>query len=312
MSTGYNTITQFLLERNREQTQLFCSPDATLSRRKYRSEHPTEIAALKCMDGRLNLAVMTETPMGIIQPFRNIGGRFDLGWPYFGQVVEEWVRYSVSSGRNCLVLVTYHFSRGDAHRGCKGFGYDTEAAKEYVTGLKKQIETVYGTKHSVVYPIQVGIETDDDALVLHGEDGRVFDLSREPMMHEDELRYRVRQLYPDMRAEIVDDLLPLLFGNLRHIAEVRRSQRPITEVEHGEQIVAVGRGFDWIHVPNKAFIIGPYSYNLGEPIATAGKLLWDNVESGRVNKDEGLVLLTSGVYRDEAGPEMLRAAEKAR
>ena len=47
------------------------------------------------MDGRLNLALMTETPPGIVQPFRNIGGKFDLGWPYFGILMREWVDYAV-------------------------------------------------------------------------------------------------------------------------------------------------------------------------------------------------------------------------
>jgi hypothetical protein len=25
-----------------------------------------------------------------------------------------------------------------------------------------------------------------------------------------------------------------------------------------EQVLAVGRGFDWLHIPNKALIVGPY------------------------------------------------------
>src|SRR3989344_9610706 len=37
-------------------------------RRIHRKRHPTEIAALKCMDGRLHLPKMTETPPGIIPP----------------------------------------------------------------------------------------------------------------------------------------------------------------------------------------------------------------------------------------------------
>ncbi|NWF73057.1 MAG: hypothetical protein HXY51_08495, partial [Nitrospirae bacterium] len=48
--------------------------------------------ALKCMDGRLNLSVATNTPPGIIEPIRNLGGRFDLGWPHFGEVITEQVQ----------------------------------------------------------------------------------------------------------------------------------------------------------------------------------------------------------------------------
>ena len=101
---------------------------------------------------------------------------------------------------------------------------------------------------------------------------------------------------------------------MRHVTQVRRSQRPITDIvhkvifmrnatnpsyilvfspvlpsralllpiwtavqsqstqplsdplklltrdstPHQEQVLAVGRGFDWLHIPNKALIVGPY------------------------------------------------------
>ncbi len=71
-------LIEFLLNHNKKQSTLFCDPDAVLSRNQYRSRHPTNVAAMKCMDGRLNLSIMTQTPHGIIQPFRNLGGVFDL------------------------------------------------------------------------------------------------------------------------------------------------------------------------------------------------------------------------------------------
>lgn len=58
----------------------FRSPEAWLARERYLSEHPTAIAVLKCMDGRINIPVVTNTPIGILMPFRNLGGMFDLGW----------------------------------------------------------------------------------------------------------------------------------------------------------------------------------------------------------------------------------------
>ncbi len=91
-----SNLEKTLLDHNREQSAEYCSPDADLWRRKYRIEHPTEIGALKCMDGRLNLAVITQTPPGIIQPFRNLGGQFCLGWPFFQEVIDEWVNYAIS------------------------------------------------------------------------------------------------------------------------------------------------------------------------------------------------------------------------
>lgn len=124
-------IAQFLLKHNKSQSEIYSSPDETLARRQYRALHPTEIAALKCMDGRLNLPLMTKTPWGIIQPFRNVGGIFDFGWPFFGQLIQNWIGYSVEKARDCLILVTYHWSKGDPHRGCKGFGYDVARARAY-------------------------------------------------------------------------------------------------------------------------------------------------------------------------------------
>jgi hypothetical protein len=53
--------------------KIFRSPEAWLSRERYLSEHPTAIAVLKCMDGRINIPVATNTPTGILMPFRNLG-----------------------------------------------------------------------------------------------------------------------------------------------------------------------------------------------------------------------------------------------
>jgi hypothetical protein len=89
------------------------------------------------------------------------------------QVLDSWVSSKISSGRRCLALVTYHFSKGDKHRGCAGHGYDTAAAREGACQLASQIEKVFGSNRSSVYPIVVGIETDEDSLIFHGENDKV-------------------------------------------------------------------------------------------------------------------------------------------
>lgn len=103
-----------LLSLNREHSALFTSEQ--LRRLQYRGRYPTEVAALKCIDGRVDLPNTTGTPMGIIQPFRNLGGKFDFGWPFFQEVFGQWVKYGIGKGRDCLVLLTYHFSRGEKRR----------------------------------------------------------------------------------------------------------------------------------------------------------------------------------------------------
>jgi hypothetical protein len=92
-------IIDFLLSHNRKQSELYAifslnlqkyvtctvdphahfdseslrytSPDAEGSRVLYKSQHPTDICALKCMDGRLNLSIITQTPAGQ-QPMSSI------------------------------------------------------------------------------------------------------------------------------------------------------------------------------------------------------------------------------------------------
>ncbi len=302
-----NTGIDYLLDLNERHSRAFI--DLAMERRRYRGEHPTEIAALKCMDGRLNLPVMTQTAVGIIQPFRNLGGKFDLGWPFFQATLDTWVQYSIKRGRHCLVFVTYHFARGDTHRGCRGFNYDTNAARDTAINLKNQFERIYGK--GAVVPILCGIETDLDALILHGEDGRVADLAemREGLTGV-ELEGFLRSLYPSMPQRIFRDLIPLVEGNIRHARMTRDSNRPIEEAEHKEWVLGIGRGFDWLHAINTAFIVGPFDPNLSDAIGTAAVLLKANIDDARVDSS-GVVLMTSAAHRD-VGPEYELAKEKAK
>src|SRR3989338_5682408 len=132
---------EYLLALNKCHSTLFVN--SARERKHYRAIHKTEIGALKCMDGRIHLPTMTKSPLGIIQPWRNLGGRFDLGWPNFQSSIANWVSYAVDHGRDCLLLVTYHFSRGDTHRGCRGFNYDKVLAQHETAQLVDQFDHVY-------------------------------------------------------------------------------------------------------------------------------------------------------------------------
>ena len=303
-----NSGIDYLLDINARHSQAFM--DLAIERRRYREDHPTEIAALKCMDGRLHLPVMTQSTLGIIQPFRNLGGIFNLGWPFFQAAIDQWVDYSINRGRHCLVFVTYHFARGDTHRGCRGFGYDTDAARDAAFKLKTQFDSVYGLGGAVT-PIVCGIETDLDALILHGENGQFIDLANiQQECSQLELEEMLRSLYPSMPERVIRDLIPLVQGNIKHISEIRAVNRPIEDAEHKEWVLGVGRGFDWLHIINTAFIVGPFDPNISVAIETAAKLLKNNIDENRVDPS-GVVLLTSGVYRDRAGSEYHLAKQKA-
>ena len=109
------------------------------------------------------------------------------------------------------------------------------------------------------------------------------------------------------------DLLPLLRGNLDHIAQVReqaaRHERRL-DIEHREWVICVGRGFDFLHTPNLALIIGPYSPDLADPLRKAAGIIQSNMEAGRIPND-GFLLLASVPY-DEIGVDRARAEMKSR
>lgn len=249
------------------------------------------------MDGRLNLSIMTKTPPGIIKPYRNIGGKFDLGWPFFGRLILDDVEYSVSKGRPTIVLSTYHFSKGDHHRGCAGHGYDTAAARRGAVALAEQFKKAFGYNHVAVFPIVVGIETDEDSLIFHGEDKETFNVAEHTDVGEEHIYNDLRRMYPETPDAIIEDLVPLVVGNQKHIKEIRAANRPVVEMEHKEQIIAVGRGFDWLHVPNRALIIGPYDPRWEDAVATAGNIVLGNMKAKRIPEQEGVLLLVSAPFR---------------
>ncbi len=290
----------------------FRSPEAWLAREHYLSEHPTAIAVLKCMDGRINIPVATHTPAGILLPFRNFGGLFDLGWPHLGEVLAHHVMRMTNSGRRVLFLITYHWSKGNPQRGCAGFQYDTDLAIAHTRDIRRQVEHIFGQGHGTVYPLVCGFETDEEALVIHGADNAVLDLSGLSAADAKTLEPRLAALVPDMPTQMRADLLPLLYGNLEHIAQVReqiRRQERMLDVEHREWMICLGRGFDSFHTPNLALIIGPYSPDLADPLRKAAGIIKDNMNAGRI-PDDGFLLLASVPY-DEIGVDRARAELKA-
>jgi hypothetical protein len=300
----------WLTELAERHGEAFRSSEAMLARTRYQSRHPTAIAVLKCMDGRINIPVATGTPVGILMPFRNLGGCFDLGWPHLGEVLTQYVMDRIHEGRQVLFLVTYHFSRGDHHRGCAGFGYDRQAAFEHTQAIHQQISTIFGASHGTVYPLICGFETDEDALILHGRGGQVLDIAA--IADQTSLSQRLAQLLPDMAQRLRNDLLPLLEGNARHVAQVREQARRgerLLDIEHREWMICLGRGFDFLHTPNLALIVGPYSPDLSEPIAKAAGIIESNMSAGRIPGD-GFLLLSSVPY-EAIGVDRARAEMKA-
>jgi hypothetical protein len=286
----------------------FSSPEVWLARQRYRAEHPTAILVLKCMDGRVNIPNATQTPKGIMMPFRNLGGMFNLGWPHLSEVLAHNVQRAVGVGRRALIMISYHFSKGDKHRGCAGFNYDTEAAFAHTLQIRAEVEHTFGLNHEVVYPLVCGFETDEDAITVHGINGTSLNLAELDPSEISHLPQRLATLLPDMPTQVRADLLPLLLGNLRHIAEIRNAKRAL-QIEHREWMICVGRGFDFLQIPNLALIIGPYSPDLADPIRKAAGIIDNNMQTGRI-PDDGFLLLASVPY-ENIGVDHARAQLKA-
>jgi hypothetical protein len=219
----------------------------------------------------------------------------------------------VGDGRRILFLITYHWSRGNPKRGCAGFGYDTAAAIAHTQQIRRQMEHIFGRGHATVYPLVCGFETDEESLTLHGNDGASLDLSTLGADDQPTLEPRLAALLPDLPAQMRADLLPLLAGNLAHIADIRaqiaRRERQL-DIEHREWTICIGRGFDFLHTPNQALIIGPYSPDLAEPVRKAAGIIKSNMQAGRI-PDDGFLLFASVPY-DEIGVDRARAELKAR
>ncbi|WP_111415318.1 carboxysome shell carbonic anhydrase [Billgrantia lactosivorans] len=297
-----------LLALSREHADTFCSPSAWLARERYLANHPTRILAMKCMDGRIHLPHATRTPLGIITPFRNLGGIFHLGWPYLGEMLTDAVNDAVRAGSGVLLIISYHFSRGERTRGCAGFACDAGAALAHAHQIRRQAERIFGRDHRHVYPLVCGFETDTDALIVHGDDGATLDLSGLTPAAEGDLERRLAGLCPAMPADIRRDLLPLLKGNLQHVDALRGTAREL-DIEHREWVICVGRGFDFLHLPNTALIVGPYSPDLSEPIGTAAAIIEANMQAGRI-PDDGFLLLASTPY-ETVGVDRARAELKS-
>jgi hypothetical protein len=286
-----------LLELNRAQSEQYLQQAP--ARKAYRAKHPTLIAAFKCMDGRVHLPVMTRTPFGLIRVFRNIGGIFELGWPALRARVTELRGYALARGRHFLCLATYHFSKGDPHRGCAGHNYDTAkaiaAAEDVVKGLNF-FNALDPLRQS--YAILVGVETDCEALVFHGKDGRTASMADYGGADGEKLQALIRDLYPDMPSQMVQDLLPLMAGNALHASEICKQPKADMALQHMERILAIGAGFDWLHKINYALIINDTDPRLEATIATGASIIKGNRDAGRIPK-ESAVLFASVSYYDE-------------
>ncbi len=283
------------------------------ARQAWRESRKIEIAWFGCMDGRFHPPTITGTHLGIWSIWQNIGGKFDLAkWPRFQNSFEKFWWCSKRNDRLMLVIITYHFSRSDnARLGCKGHGFDLARAQASSRALKSQFEHVFKDEPTT-YVISVGIDTDGDSMVFHGQNGEI-DIATANDRSESFFRDEFKRIDPSMPDGFLPHVVEIAMLNGRHVTQVSNGQRPIKDIEHGEWVLAVGQGFDWLHTLNTAIIIGPFDPQFSRWVRIGARILDGNSEREDFDWRRGLVLMASAQFNPDQGSVGQRLAEfKAR
>lgn len=278
-----------ILAINRSMSEQYVANET--ARLRYWAKHPTFVACIKCMDGRVHFASMTKTPVGIVKPFRAIGGKFRIWWPSFIGRIRGWTNEAIAKGSRTLIFVTYHFSQSNPHLSCAGWKYDTAAARAHAEQLRNDLAYVFGEELTAIV---AGVETDRDVLLLHSATG---DLSGERCIgkSESEIRFAIRNAFPAIPETVQEDLIPFLVGNALRVQELTEHPRNLKQKDHNERIIAVGQGFDWLNRENLALIINDADPNLAESVRVAADLIQKNLEDTPPGDDA--TIFTNVVYR---------------
>lgn len=302
-----------LVEINKKYADEYVS--SAIRRSEYIRNHPTDIRVFKCMDGRVHFPVLTGIPIGALTNYRNLGGQFDFGWPMLNFVVRESVKKSFESGRQCLFIITYHYSESDGHLGCAGHGYNKRASVKHAYDLKGQIERAFGNYRSIykLECIVMGIETDRESFVLHGKNqgDNLNTISISPDESKENVFSLVREKYSDLTERMLLDLLPLVMGNITHANRLMQEGKSAKNNEHREWILGVGStgAFNWLHEPNTALLVGQYNPNLSRPIRKAAGLIKANLESGKICNNTPLLLAAADYENSSVEPQSVERAK---
>lgn len=237
------------------------------------------------MDGRVHLPRMCRIPMGILTPYRNIGGMFNIAWPGLQPLIAQDVAMAERRGSGNLFIGTYHFSKSDPSLGCAGHGYNDTRALDAAEALVREMRELFTDHAQQVQSVLMGIETDEDALILHDRFGGRICSTGDLIDHSvKDILALIRQIEPEMPERTANDLTRLIAGNARHVSEIRKEGREPEDREHRERILGIGMsiGFDWLHERNLALIINDIDPELPQWIAKAAGIIESNRTAGRI------------------------------
>ena len=297
-----------IAEINREYSQRFMSERHV--KVGIMKEMGVKIMAFKCSDGRAHANSYAGLPEGLIFPFRNIGGRFDLeNWYHLNTAfiteIKRWLEYV----NQFLILTSYHFSEGHPDLCCAGFGNNTQKAIEASSALRDQILRLFPKRQTCLYhihPILCGFETDLERIIFHNEHGDKFDPINFLDADDKEVTAEIDRKFKKEETVIKDAIVRLIMGNIPRVKKIKTRNKHLVDLGHRECILGVGKGFWFMNRPNKAIIVGPYDPNLEEQIEVAAHVVDENLAKGLVK--HGFVLMTSTLAdKDDIYPARARA-----
>jgi len=254
-------------------------------RSAYRESHSTEFALTKCMDGRVDVTLITGTPIGIITAFRSVGGIHNLEWKKFRRCLENWLNHAKAKKRSAVLIVTYHWSRGALQFGCKGFNYNLQAAVDGMSRFRRQVESHY---RGEIWPVMVGLETDTNSLIVHSPKGEILDLGLVyPDTGKSFLEEKLHSMFVGFPESVLKDLASLFLGNVQYINNNKvKSSEPL---DHQEQVLAIGDYVEWLPF-GFALKLGLHDPVLKQSIVVAASIIHDNLLSGRIPNNGALFI----------------------
>jgi hypothetical protein len=298
-----------ILTHSAAHTALFA--EQRLQREEYLFDHPTDIAVMLCIDGRAKLRTCTGTLPGVITPMRSPAGDAHPSWPGFKANMKTFLESGHSMD---LFIATFHESgSNNSHLGCAAVNKNPHEARRIADALASQLNHLHrGTSLSCIV---MGIDTDDDSLILRSNAGTELNTKSLKGASAPEIQEQLYRLYPDCPRKIREDLTPLIEGNLRVLAS-RERIREGEQLDHQESVIGIAGGlgsFDWLD-RDMALIVS--TINLGkfeEWLATAATVLlgniarWGNDPLRRHLVDRGVVLMSCMPYWRPSRYEILQA-----
>jgi hypothetical protein len=277
-----------------------------------------ECLVLKCMDGRNDLTRWTQLLYGLVQALRTTGGVFDPGHILLRNRIHGLMKYAQSKQRYLIVIIAYHYSKSGQHLSCRFENGDRLAARMFARGLTEAIAAIYG-RSLAVYPICVGMETDEEAITFEGvEDGRSLPIATlDSETDVPACMSRLYKLYPGMAEKVLKNLAEMAAKNYRHVASIRQDPKPDEALDHNEYGSLLGDGADFHHKPNELIILWPGVYDLAGPVRTSMEINGGNLlrrynrlgEERYRHRVNGILLIGSAYFRDSGADERSAQAE---